>query len=270
MTASGLEIRLREGRERADVARVTRMLNEIIRSLHEIDRVHLLHGTRATWVVADLDRRDHDLVLRLEPRDVPAKRDRQDMMIPVEALVRGATALTLQPVVPELFAPRTVTRLGDLAAARDGVQSITLATYNGRTNAGVLLSDPVRENASAAVKPFEVSYGSVTGTLSGVKDTKGRSVRVTVRDTSGRQAIDGLVPESMAEDLRAAWRHRVVLYGKVRRNSRGQAIRVDVDRLERLPETNSGRPSTDALLGAGTGWLDGMTVDDFLHEARDA
>jgi len=268
MTATGLEVRLHEGRERAEATRVAKTLNEVVWSLQEIDRVHLLRGTRATWVMADMDRQDQDLILRLEPRNVPAKRDMLDMLVPAEALVRGAHTLTEQPVVPELFAPKTVTRLGALAEPRDGVQSVSLATYNGRTNAEVVLSEPVKENAAAAVKPFEVAYGSVSGTLSGVRDARGKTVRVTVRDTIGRQAIEGIVPESMAEELRSAWRHRVALSGKVRRNARGQAIRIDVDRLELLPEGNLGRPSTEVLLGVGADWLDGMTVDDFLREVR--
>lgn len=268
MTATGLEVRLHEGRERAEATRVARTLSEVVWSLQEIDRVHLLRGTRATWVMADMDRREEDLILRLEPRNIPSKRDAIDMMVPAEALVRGVTTLTEQPLVPELFAPKTVTRLGALAEPKDGIQSVSLATYNGKVNKEVDLSDPVRENAAAAVKPFEVAYGSVSGTLSAVRDARGKTVRVTVRDTIGRQAVEGIVPESMAEELRSAWRHRVVLSGKVRRNARGQAIRIDVDRLELLPEGNSGRPSTEALLGIGADWLDGMTVDDFLREVR--
>ncbi len=120
------------------------------------------------------------------------------------------------------------------------------------------------------MKPFEVSYGSVTGNLSGVREAKGKSIRVTVRDALGKQAIDGVVPETMAEDLRFAWRHRVSFAGKVRRNARGQAIKIEVDRLDLLPEDNRGRPSTDALLGVGADWLDGLSVDDFLREVRDA
>jgi len=270
MTASGLEVRLHEGRERAEATRVARTLNEVVWSLQEIDKVHLLRGTRAVWVMADMSRENLDLVLRLEPRSVPAQRDIIDTMVPAEALVRGASTLSEQPVVPELFAPKTVSRLGGLAEPKDGIQSVTLATYNGTSQPAVELSDPVRMNAAAAVRPFEVSYGSVTGTLSGLREVRGKSVRVTVRDALGKQAIDGLVPESMTEELRTAWRHRVALAGKVRRNARGQAIRIDVDHIERLPEGNSGRPSTNALLGIGADWLDGLTVDDFLGEVRDA
>ena len=34
----------------------------------------------------------------------------------------------------------------------------------------------------AAVKPFEVAYGSVSGTLYGVRDARGKTVRVTGSD----------------------------------------------------------------------------------------
>ena len=108
------------------------------------------------------------------------RRSDQPMLVPAEALVRGAHTLTEQPVVPELFAPKTVTRLSALADPRDGVQSVSLATYNRKTNEEVVLPEPVKDNAAAAVKPFEVAHGSLSGTLSGVRDARGKTVRVTV------------------------------------------------------------------------------------------
>lgn len=268
MAATGLEVRVREGRERAEVVRVARTLTEVVGSLQEIDRVHLLHGTRATWVMADMEREAQDLIMRLEARLVPTGRDQADMLIPAIALVEGAEILQREAEVPRLFAPNTVVRLGRLAQPKEGIQSVALSTYNGSPGKPVLLSDAVRTNAAQAVNPFEVSYGSVTGTLSALRDTRTKgTVKVTVR-TPTRQAVDGHVPEFLADQLREMWRHRVVLGGKVRRNARGQAIRIDVDTIERLPEGNEGRPSTDALLGSGMDWLDGMTVDEFLGQLR--
>ncbi len=266
MATTGLEVRVHEGRERAEVSRVAHTLNTVVWSLREIDRVHLLRGTRATWVMADMERDAHDLVMRLETRFVPANRDHDDMLVPAVALVEGAEVLQREPTVPRLFAPSTVQRLASLAAPAGGVQGVTLATYNGALNSRVELTDGLRVHASQAVKPFEVTHGSVSGMLSGLRDTKKKSLRVTVRDENGKQAVDGFVPEAMTEELRHAWRHRVLLSGKVKRNSRGQAIRIDVDRIERLPEGNAGRPSTEALLGAGANWLDGLTVDQLLEE----
>ena len=270
VTATGLEVRLHEGRERAAVTRVARTLTEVVRSLREIDQVHLLRGTRATWVMADMERQDADLVLRLEARLIPSRRSMADVLVPAVALVEGAGRLQSEAAVPRLFSPATVERVGRLAAPHDGVQSVSISTYNGAPGEAVDLSDAVRVNASMAVRTSEISYGSVAGTLSGLRETRGRAVKVTVRETRGRQAIDGYVPGAMAEQLRDAWRHRVLLGGKVRRNARGQAIRIDVDVIERLPEGNASRPTTDDLVGAGAAWLGDMSVDEFIDEVRDA
>lgn len=267
---TGLEVRVREGRERAAVSRVTQTLTQIIQSLADIDQAHLLRGTRPVWVMADMSRRRQDLIVRIEPRYVAAKRTLPDMLVPVEALVSGVSELADQPVVPDLFAPKTVTRIADLAEPRDGIQSITLATYNGRVEKGVELSDPVRTNAESAVKAFEVSYGSVYGDLFGVREARGSHIRVTVRSEQTRQVINGTVPDALREALRSAWTHRVALIGKVRRNARGQAISIDADQIEILPEDDSGRPSTVELLGLGANLVHGLTVDDLMRELRDA
>lgn len=71
---------------------------------------------------------------------------------------------------------------------------MSLAVYNGSTGPEIVLSDPVRENAAAVVRPFEVSYGSVSGTLSGVREAKGKSVRVTVRDMVGSRLSTAWCP----------------------------------------------------------------------------
>lgn len=270
MATTGLEVRVQHGRERAEVTRFTKTLNEIVQALREIDRVYLLRSTRATWVLADMRHQADDLVVRLEARLVPAQRAMEDLLVPVRALVEGAAELQVEATVPRLFAPATVSRLAKLATPERGLQSVTLSTYNGTVGPAVPLSDELRTNAAAAVRPFTIAYGSVTGTLSGLREVRGRTLKVTVRDTIGRQAIDGYVPDQMAEDLRQAWRHRIMLGGKVRRNARGQAIRIDVDRIERLPEGNQGRPSTDELLGAAKDWLGDLTVDQILDRVRDA
>lgn len=268
MTATGLEVRLHEGRERAEVTRVTRTLNEVVASLHEIDRVHLLHGSRAKWVMADMARESQDLVMRLEARMVPKGRDEADTAVPALALVDGVQTLEREAEVPRLFAPNTVLRVQRLAEPKDGIQSVSLATYNGHLGTPVVLTDAVRANAAQAVQPFNIAYGSVSGTLSALRDTRAKgTVKVALR-TDARQAVDGYVPEALADQLRELWRHRVTLIGKVKRNSKGQAIRIEVDEITRLPDGNSGRPSTDALLGAGADWLDGMSVDDFMGWIR--
>ncbi|MCP2192520.1 hypothetical protein LX14_000210 [Williamsia deligens] len=57
MVATGLEVTLHQGRERAEVSRFTRTLDGIVLSLREIDQVYLTRAPRATWVQADLKHR---------------------------------------------------------------------------------------------------------------------------------------------------------------------------------------------------------------------
>lgn len=269
MTTTGLEVRLHEGRERAEVTRFTKTLDEIVRSLREIDRVYLMRGTRATWVMADL-RHDHDeMVVRLEARASTSARTAEDMLVPVMAFVAGAASLNEVAVIPRLFSPTTVERLASLAEAKQGVQSVSVAAYNGQVGPRVALSDSVREHAREAVRPFEISYGSISGVLDLVGTShRQRGMRLSIYDPAGRQAVDGFVAERLAEELRLMWRHRVLAGGKIKRNRRGQVIRIEVDRIERLPDDDRGRPDTDQVLGMAPDWLNGQSVDQYLREVR--
>ena len=270
MTTTGLEVRLHEGRERAEVTRFTKTLDEIVRSLREIDRVYLMRGTRATWVMADL-RHDHDeMVVRLEARASTGARTAEDMLVPVMAFVAGAASLNEVAEIPRLFSPTTVERLASLAEAKQGVQSVSVAAYNGQVGPRVALSDSVREHAREAVRPFEISYGSISGVLDLVGTShRQRGMRLSIYDPAGRQAVDGFVAERLAEELRLMWRHRVLAGGKIKRNRRGQVIRIEVDRIERLPDDDRGRPDTDQVLGMAPDWLNGQSVDQYLREVRD-
>jgi hypothetical protein len=266
VVGTGLEVRLHQGRERAEVSQFTRTLNEIVGSLRDIDQVYLLRGTRATWVLDDLRHEHDDLVVHLQARNVPSKRDLTDMMVPVQALVDGAEVLQERATVPELFAPKTVNRLAKLATPTVGVYGVSLATYNGESSTHVELGSAVKDNATAAVNPIEIAYGSVTGTLSELRKVQRQrgGVRVAIRDELGRQAITGQVADQMTEELRQLWGHRVILGGIIKRNVTGQAIHIDVDRIEAMPETNVGRPSTDSLLGAAQG----LSTDEYMTWVR--
>jgi hypothetical protein len=268
MAGTGLEVRLHQGRHRAELSQFTRTLNEIRLSLRDIDEVYLLQGTRATWVVDDLKHEHNDLVVRLQARNVPSKRPLADMEVPVEALVDGAVALQQQPAVPAYFTPTTVNRLAKLATPTVGIQGVSLASYNGVVGPRVELDDAVRDNAAAAANPIAMSWGSVTGRLSELK-TPERSggVRVTIRDDA-RQAIAGHVPQDRTEQLREMWGHRVTLGGVLKRNASGQVVHIDVDRLEPMPDNNSERVSADKLLGISAGsWTD-KQIEEFLHDIR--
>lgn len=271
MGTTGLEVRLREGRQRAEVSQFTKTLDEIVLSLREIDKVYLRRGTRATWVLADLSHDKEDLVVRLEARPSPRSRPTEDMLVPVSAFVSGAEHLAEVAEVPRLFMPSTVERVLRIARPDSGVERVSVATYNGQRGRLVELGDDVVAHAKEAVRPHETSYGTVTGVLDAVAVAHRRSdVKVTIFSETDRQAVEGYAPEGFAEELRMLWRHRVVIGGRVKRNQRGQVLRIEVNRIERMPEDNAGRPHIERLIGAAPRWLGGQSVDEYLRGVRGA
>lgn len=272
MAVTGLEVRLREGRERAEVGRFTRTLDEIARALGEIDHLYLLRGAHATWVIADLWHQADDMVVRVEARPPAPGRDAQDLLAPVSAFVEGAASLAVVAEVPRFYMPSTVRRVGRIAGSSAGVQRVSVAVYNGEPGARVDLTEVVRTNAQVAVEPRETSYGSVSGVLHQLGDEPrpGKALRVQIIDALSRRAVGGKVPESLEEGLRVLWRHRVLAGGKVTRNERGQALRIDVEHLEALPDDDLGRPRTEQVLGVDRDWLGGRAVDEYLREVRGA
>lgn len=269
VAVSGLEVTVHQGRERAEVKQFTHTLDEIVRSLREIDEVYLARGTRATWVIDSLDQTSGRLTVRLEARNVPQSRELADLLVPVEAFVDGAELLQQQAEVPRLFRPKTVARIGSLSVPAHGIQAVSVATYNGSRGREVELSDLVRDNANRAVAAFSISYGTVTGRVFGVREVpRKRLVRLSIREERSQAAIEAEMTEQLAEAARESWRHRFILGGKIKRNARGQAIRIDVDRLEAMPEDDRGRPSTDSVLGAGSAWFANETVDEAIARMR--
>jgi hypothetical protein len=115
MTTTGLEVRVRQGNERAEVGRFTATLSNVVGALREIDRVYVMRATRATWVVADLSRDADEMIVRLEARPSPKKRPVEDMLTAAAALVTGAHRLETLPEVPPLYLPETVSRIAQLA-----------------------------------------------------------------------------------------------------------------------------------------------------------
>lgn len=270
MGANGLQVTLRQGRERAEIGRFTRTLDEVVLSLKEIDEVYLDRGTRPVWILDSVRTRGHTLTIRLAPRDLPKKRELGDMLVPVKALVDGARTLEHEPSVPKLFQPATVSRIAKLAIPHDGVQSVALATYNGQVGEKVHLDDRVKANALAAVQPNYYTLGTVVGRVFAVGENRKRhTLRLAIRDENRGTVVEAHTPEELEPEARDAWRHRVIVGGEIRMNARGQAVRIDVDRIDRMPEDNSGRPVTESVLGCiSPDRLEGLTVDELLERMR--
>lgn len=269
MTTTGLEVRLCEGRTKPSVQRFTKTLDDVVLSLREIDRLYLRRGSRPTWVVESLHHDDQASVIRLEPRTTSRTRPIADMLEPVNAFVDGVSKLEQSAEIPKLYGPETVERIRRIAASGDEYSNISLASYNGTIGKIATLSESVRENAESAVKGKDVSRGSMSGILDTVGTTPRKNLlRVRVFDKQTQRAVTGNAAPYLSEALREHWNHKVLVGGLITRNAQGQAIRIEIDRIERLPEDDSMMPSPSELLGIAPDWTGGIAVDEFMRGLR--
>ncbi len=274
VTTHALEVRVRQAAERVDMERLTRSLNALVAALRELDRASAAGELpNIVWVPRDLTYDEPFFSVQLAARTGTAHPDPDSLLRPIDALLDGVQALAEAPELPAFYSGRTVGRLLTLAAPGRGLQSVSLAAVNGVVGRYYDLTPELLDNARRAVHPRDVAFGSVTGTLDllNAKATKATSpVRVSVSDAQTRRSVSGTAGRGLIDQMRDAWGHRVALLGRVTRNDRGQAVRIDANSIERLPEDSSGRPSTASLLGASPDWLGGRDVDDYIREARRA
>jgi hypothetical protein len=193
------------------------------------------------------------------------------MLRPVDAFVEGIRSLEQKAEIPKLYSPETVERIKRIATSGNEYSQISMASYNGKINSTAVLSPEVRENAAEAVKGNDTALGSMSGVLDTVGATQRRNIlRVRLFDKQTERAITGNAAPALSEALREHWNHRVLVGGLVTRNAQGQAIRIEITQIERLPENDQGMPSPSELLGIAPDWLDGMTVDEYMRGIRGA
>jgi hypothetical protein len=271
MAVAALDVKIHSSQnERVELARLTKTLTEVRLALDEIDRIYVLRGGRPRWVVSSVNDASDSLLIRLT---AAARRGRDigSMLAPAEALVSGVDTLQRVAEVPQYYTESTVERVLKIAEPGQGVKEVSLATVNGKVDY-VPLSDPVREHAREAVRPAEVSLGSVAGWLDQMNARRvGKGVLVvSLFDPLTHRAVAGYMPAAMEPEVHGLWRRRVLAKGRVTRNQRGQAVRINIEGFELLPEDDRARAPVDELLGADPDWTGGRDVDEYVREARRA
>lgn len=270
--ASALEVRIRPSGRRLELSRLTSTLDQLRRALSDIDRAYSFQSSRLRWLIDDLQYQAHQVTIRVAPAESP-RRPIDSESAPARALVAGIKSLETTPAVPDYYSDKTIERILEISNPKRGVSELSLATTNGATDRAVPVTEPVRQNARKAVMGSQVSLGSFSGWLDAMNARRlaQGSLRVALFDPATRRAVTGEIPADMADVAHETfWRRRVLAIGKISRNGQGQPVRIKIERLELLPDDDSGRASPDELLGAAPDWLGGQAVDDYIREARRA
>lgn len=267
-TVTALEVRMMEGEHRPSVTQFTSALGQLSSALKDIDHATFVGKVaRPTWEVVHLSHEGPFYTVLLSAKR-NRRRDPESLLRPVSALVAGARGLQAEPELPPFYSEATVAKLLKVAEPKDGIREVSIATVNGEVGERVGLNDALIRHARSAVREAEVSIGSITGTLDMISTRAKQGVRVSVFDAVNSRAVTGTASDTLRDKVHAAWGHRVTVRGRITRNARGQAFRITIADLELLPEDDSGRPSTAALLGADPDWTGGLSVDEFMDRAR--
>lgn len=272
VTTRALEVRIRPREGRVELRRLTATLDQLRLALSDIDRAYFVRGSRPRWVVDNLKYQTSDLMVRVTAV-ATAKRPASSMLASVDALVSGVESLETVAAVPDYYSEKTIERILEVSDPSHAAGQLSLAVVNGHVGESIQISEPVRENARRAVLGAQYSLGSVSGWLDSMNARRlgRRGLKVGIYDPLTKRAVTGEIPANMADIAHAQfWRRRVLASGSVMRNERGQPVRIKIDRLEQLPEDDSGLASADELLGAAPDWLSGQSVDDYIREARRA
>lgn len=212
-------------------------LDQITRSVEELDRLaETKVKDRASWFIADTSWREAGPVVRLLPRLSSATtRTTEQLVRPSRAFILGVDELHRLPEIPDTFTENIVRRVMKVGALAEkptnGLREVSVG-LEGSTLPPARLDAEVSGNADRAIAPRSLAYGSIIGRLDLIS-ARGRSRRVGLVAEQNRPIT--CVVDALEEDLYlGAFDRRVLVEGLIRRNSAGQVIRIDADRLTML------------------------------------
>ena len=247
----------------------TQLLNRVLYMLEEIDRLAAPgEAARAEWAISSARTTGPRFSALLLPRTLPRRRDPDTLSIPPLALVDGVRSLAEIPEIPRLFSEPVVSRVSQVGQqiGKSGIMAVSMASVNGDRSPEAPVNEAVRLNARRAVEPASVAWSSLVGILD-VISARREKRQVGLLTEQGR-AVTCNVQKLPREVLFEAFERKVIVSGRLRRNGRGQPVRLDVDSLEVAPHLES-RVSARDLLGIGRGIIDPADDDDFMAVLRD-
>lgn len=264
MNESRLEVRV-EGQPGAIPARafldVLRTSLDLLDQLERADQAP--HQQPGRWLIAEL--RNESATAALRRPDAP------ELQTPLR-LIDGIGQLRQSEGLPPYFSPAIaegLVRIGK-QVRQEGVSGVSFRTVepDGETGHAEQVTEAVMLHAQASVEGADRAVGSVSGILDVINLRRGAH-QVSLYDDATRRAVRCRFPDEMFVAMRDALGHRVRALGEVTRNRRGQILRVDIDRLELLPDVPA-VPSVDDLVGIADWYTGEQSTEEYLRSVRGA
>ncbi|HET6909108.1 MAG TPA: hypothetical protein VFH54_07205 [Mycobacteriales bacterium] len=232
--------------------------------LDQLERAESLNSKPAGgWLIADL--RSSSAVATLRRPDAANLQSHL-------RLVQGVGSLRQSEELPPYFSPDIAEGLVKIGRQlrQPGISGVTFVVPG--LDGAAPVSEPVTEavvtNAKTSVEGTDRAVGSVAGILDVINLRRGNHI-ISLYDEESRRAVRCKFPDEMFEVMKDALGHRIRALGVVTRNKRGQVLRVDIERVEALPD-EAGAPSVDELAGIAPWFTGDQSTEDYLRSVRGA
>ena len=275
MGASAVEVRLFQSDQMITVGRLGQTISKLAQSLREIDRllsVKEMKLPRVQWIVKNLGLNGNDIFLQVTARDGIKLRSEESLFEPIRLFMNGIESLADAPELPEYYSEQTIDHIIELSKKSGGVEKTSLAMVNGHVGKQFALDGKLLENAKKAARGTYEALGSVSGKLDildGRHASKGY-LKLSIFDDSTNRGVTARFKATRSEEVRNYWNTRVLLIGKIKKNEFGQAVEIDVDEIEKMPDETLPKTNFSDLLGVAPDWANGLDPVEYIRGLRGA
>lgn len=263
MVDATLEVRLEGLPGTIPVRAFVEVLRTSLDLLEQLERAeHLDSKKPGSWLIAEL--RNSSAAAALRRPDAP------DVQTP-QRLIDGVGQLRVSEGLPRYFSSEMAQHLVKIGRLirQEGVSGVSFSLpLDGDSVHTEPVSEAVVSHALASIEGTERTTGSVAGLLDVINLRRGAH-KVSLYDEDTRRAVGCMFPDHLFTTVKDALGHRVRALGEITRNRRGQVLRVDIDRIEVIPDSPS-VPSVDELVGIAPWYTGDQSTEDFLRSVRGA
>ncbi|WP_156778946.1 hypothetical protein [Rhodococcus sp. 008] len=239
-------------------------LLDLIKELQQFSEGPEGHAGHTRWRLSQLEL--NSIATTFSPLRSDDDSD-QTIELSLSNLIRGFQVTEGAAEIPDYWPTTAVEKARkaayDLGAASPAGTEISIP---GSENLHVRVSSQSARNIRTVVNQKTKSLGSVTGTIETLTVRKKNEAHMWTE--RGNHRVTVRFSEKDFEAVRAAIKHRVLIYGILERNYRSAPVSVDLRNIEVLEEWGSGPKLTD-LGGSSPEYIGGQHAVDYVRQSRD-
>jgi hypothetical protein len=252
-------------RDRITFPELVRSLCNILGILEDLDAsLSKRKSGTVRWEVVSL-RKGSPPIIGIEGHPVSSKVDDLTPAIQREVF-QGVATLANTPERSRYYSDSVLSKLRKLAYQSRQTGPLTIYTENGEARQETSITESTLQNIEQIIGVKYKGLGSVVGSLDAIILHSKNEFRIWNENT-GKPVTCLFAPEKL-EDVKALLRTKVLVYGEVRSNQRGEPIAITVEGIERRTPQDK-LPTIEEMSGLVEDMYEGKALEEYLKDIRD-